>query len=73
MIKELRPLGILSTNDSLSIMGLPPVENGDDRIQSLNHVNTDLVNEYQTGEKDAPPKESERENAKEENAKQVGE
>lgn len=73
MIKELRPLGILSTNDSLSIMGLPPVENGDDRIQSLNHVNTDLVNEYQTGKKDAPPKESERENTKEENAKQVGE
>ena len=49
MIKELRPLGILSTNDCLAIMGLPPVENGDDRIQSLNHVNTELVNEYQTG------------------------
>jgi HK97 family phage portal protein len=49
MIKELRPLGILTTNQALEILGLAPIENGEDRIQSLNHVNTELINSYQQG------------------------
>lgn len=47
LIRQLRPLGILTTNQALEIMNLPPVENGDDRVQTLNVVNTDIVNDYQ--------------------------
>lgn len=48
MIRQLRPLGVLTTNQCLEIMNLPPVDDGDDRlVQTLNLVNTQLVDEYQ--------------------------
>ncbi|BAL85195.1 putative phage portal protein (plasmid) [Selenomonas ruminantium subsp. lactilytica TAM6421] len=48
LIRQLRPLGILTTNQCLEIMDLPPVENGgDDRVQTLNVANTNIVSNYQ--------------------------
>ena len=49
MIRQLRPLGILTTNQCLEIMNLPPVEDGDDRVQTLNVADVDIVDGYQTG------------------------
>ena len=47
LIKELRPLGLLTTNQALELLNLPPVENGNDRVQTLNVCNTEIVNKYQ--------------------------
>lgn len=35
LIRELRPLGLLTTNQCLELLNLPPIENGDDRVQTL--------------------------------------
>lgn len=50
MLKELVPMGIMSLNEARSIMNLSPVENGDKRLQTLNVVNSDKADQYQTGE-----------------------
>lgn len=49
LIRELRPLGLLTTNQCLELLNLPPIENGDDRVQTLNVANTNIVNDYQLG------------------------
>ena len=49
LIRELRPLGLLTTNQCLELLNLPPIEDGDDRVQTLNVANTAIVNEYQMG------------------------
>ena len=51
LLKELVPLGLLTINQSLEILNLPPVEDGDKRLQTLNVVNADKADEYQTGGK----------------------
>lgn len=48
MLKELIPLGLLTTNQALEILNLPPVEDGNKRLQSLNFVNQDKADQYQT-------------------------
>lgn len=52
LLKELVPLGLLTINQSLEILNLPPVEDGDRRLQSLNYINQDKADEYQTGGND---------------------
>lgn len=52
MIKELIQFGLLSINDARDILNLPPVEDGDRRVQTLNVVDIDLVNDYQIGKKE---------------------
>lgn len=47
LIRQLRPLGILTTNQALEILNLPPVEDGNDRVQTLNVANVNLVDRYQ--------------------------
>lgn len=47
LIKELMPMGVISLNDALEILNLPPIPDGDKRLQSLNYVSQDLINEYQ--------------------------
>ena len=47
LIKELLPYGVLTINQSLQILNLPPVENGDIRLQTLNVINADKATEYQ--------------------------
>lgn len=51
ILKELVPLGLLTINQGLEILNLPPVEDGDKRLQTLNVVNAELVDQYQTGGK----------------------
>ncbi len=52
ILKELVPLGLLTINQGLEILNLPPVEDGDKRLQTLNVVNAELVDQYQTGGKE---------------------
>lgn len=47
IIKELMPYGIFTINQALEILNMPPVEGGEKRIQTLNVVNADKVDEYQ--------------------------
>lgn len=49
ILKELTPLGLLTINQALEILNLPPVDDGDRRLQTLNVVNADKADEYQLG------------------------
>lgn len=46
-VRELMPFGVLTVNQALEILNLPPVEDGDRRLQSLNNANTEIVDSYQ--------------------------
>lgn len=47
ILKELLPLGLFTVNQALEILNLPAVEDGDRRVQTLNVVSTDIVDQYQ--------------------------
>lgn len=47
ILKELMPLGLFTVNQALEILNLPAVEDGDRRVQTLNVVSTDIVDQYQ--------------------------
>lgn len=51
VIKELLPLGVLTINQALDLLNLPRVEDGDERIQSLNYIEKTLAKNYQMGDK----------------------
>lgn len=51
LIKELMPMGLLTTNQALEILNLPSVEGGEKRLTSLNYVNADKADQYQLNEK----------------------
>lgn len=48
-IEKLMALGIMSLNESRSLLGLEPVEGGNKRLQSLNYVDASKANLYQVG------------------------
>jgi len=48
-IEKLMSLGIMSLNESRSLLGLEPIEGGNKRLQSLNFVDADKANQYQVG------------------------
>lgn len=50
-IKELLPLGVLTINQALDLLNLPRVEDGDERIQSLNYIEKTLAKNYQMDNK----------------------
>ncbi|MES1050642.1 phage portal protein [Bacillus thuringiensis] len=50
IIKELMPLGLFTINQALEILNLPPVVDGDKRLQTLNVVNADKADQYQLNE-----------------------
>ena len=52
MVKELGALGLLTTNEARGLFDLPPVEDGDKRLVSLNYINADKADEYQLKEKE---------------------
>lgn len=52
MVKELGALGLLTTNEARELFDLPPVEDGDRRLVSLNYINADKADEYQLKEKE---------------------
>lgn len=47
VIKELLPLGVLTINQALDLLNLPRVQDGDERIQSLNYIEKALAKNYQ--------------------------
>jgi HK97 family phage portal protein len=47
LIKIAGDQGLLTINQKLAILGYPPIEGGDARTQSLNHIDASLANEYQ--------------------------
>ena len=47
LIKELMPLGLLTVNQALEILNMPPVTAGDKRLQTLNVVDAEVVTDYQ--------------------------
>jgi HK97 family phage portal protein len=51
-IEKLMSLGIMSLNESRSLLGLEPIEGGNKRLQSLNFVDADKANLYQVGTKE---------------------
>ena len=51
LIKELLPYGVLTINQALEILNLPPVADGDKRLQTLNVVDAEKANQYQLKEK----------------------
>ncbi|MBU1094555.1 MAG: phage portal protein [Firmicutes bacterium] len=48
-IEKLMGLGLMSLNESRSLLGLEPVEDGNKRLQSLNYVDSTKANDYQVG------------------------
>jgi len=57
-IEKLMSLGIMSLNESRSLLGLEPIEGGNKRLQSLNFVDADKANLYQVGSKEEEDHES---------------
>jgi len=47
LIETAAPMGMLSVNEARDLMGLPAIEGGDRRFQSLNYANVELVDRYQ--------------------------
>ena len=47
LMKTAGEMGILSDNQKLGLLGLPPVEGGERITQSLNFINKTLIDEYQ--------------------------
>lgn len=55
-IEKLMGLGIFSINESRGVLGYPPIEDGNKRIQSLNFVNAKFADEYQIGKENEDEK-----------------
>ncbi|OMF35324.1 hypothetical protein BK133_11225 [Paenibacillus sp. FSL H8-0548] len=49
IIETLVDRGMMSINQGLEVFNLPPVENGEKRIMSLNFIDADKASEYQLG------------------------
>lgn len=47
IIKEAGAMGILTINEAREILNLPPVDDGEKRLQSLNYVDSKIANQYQ--------------------------
>lgn len=47
LLRELLPFGVVSINEARKLLALPPVEDGDRRLQSLNYVASDKADQYQ--------------------------
>jgi HK97 family phage portal protein len=47
LLHEAAPLGLLTINEARTLLALPPVPDGDTRLQSLNYVNAQKADTYQ--------------------------
>ena len=47
LLHEAAPLGLLTLNEARRLLALPPVPDGDKRLQSLNYVAADKADIYQ--------------------------
>lgn len=50
LVAQLMPYGLLTVNQALEVLNLPPVKDGDKRLQTLNVVDAAKANKYQVGE-----------------------
>ena len=51
LLKTAGEQGLLSDNQKLALLGYPPIPGGERRTQSLNYIDTSLVNAYQMSAK----------------------
>jgi HK97 family phage portal protein len=51
VVNTLVDRGMMSLNQGLEMFNLPPIEDGDKRILSLNFIDADKANQYQLGQK----------------------
>ena len=51
MVKEISPIGIITKDQALAILDLPPIggKEGAKRMQSLNYINSEIADAYQLG------------------------
>lgn len=54
IIETLVDRGMMSINQGLEVFNLPPIEDGDKRIMSLNFIDADKANDYQLGKVKQP-------------------
>jgi hypothetical protein len=59
IIETLVDRGMMSINQGLEVFNLPPIEDGEKRIMSLNFIDASAATEYQLGKVKAPEKTSE--------------
>jgi HK97 family phage portal protein len=52
LLRELLPFGVVSVNEARKLLALPPVDDGDRRLQSLNYVSADKADKYQLESED---------------------
>ena len=50
LLHEAAPLGLITVNEARKLLALPPVKDGDRRLQSLNYVSADKADAYQLEE-----------------------
>ena len=50
LLHEAAPLGLITVNEARKLLALPPVDDGDRRLQSLNYVSADKADAYQLEE-----------------------
>lgn len=50
LLHEAAPLGLITVNEARKLLALPPVQDGDRRLQSLNYVSADKADAYQMEE-----------------------
>lgn len=55
LLHEAAPLGLMTVNEARKLLALPPVADGERRLQSLNYVSADLADEYQLEESEVDP------------------
>lgn len=55
LLHEAAPLGLITVNEARKLLALPPVADGDRRLQSLNYVSADKADAYQLKESEVSP------------------
>ena len=61
VVTMLMDRGMMTINQGLEVFNLPPVDDGDKRLVSLNFVDASIANEYQLGKTQTDPSETENE------------
>lgn len=47
LIEKTKEIGLFTVNEGRQLFGLPPIENGDNRLVSLNYINSSIADQYQ--------------------------
>lgn len=66
IVSNTKDLGLLTPNEYRELLGYPPVEDGDERLVSLNYVKSTDQSTYQLGEETQEPQEKQQEEPQEE-------